>query len=142
MWRRIVLFPFNVEIPQADQDKTLGEKLKAEGPGILRWLVEGCLLWQQEGLEVPKSVKDATEEYRKESDPVQRFLEERCVCSEHVSVKKKDLLDAYVKWEQESGEQPAMTARRFSQSLREKGFGESKVGGKRLWKGLNIAPQR
>ena len=29
------------------------EKLKAEWPGILAWMIEGCLEWQKEGLRPP-----------------------------------------------------------------------------------------
>jgi putative DNA primase/helicase len=64
IWRRIRLLPFIVTIPVAEQDKRLAEKLQSELPGILRWAVEGCLAWQQEGLEPPLVVKRATGDYR------------------------------------------------------------------------------
>jgi putative DNA primase/helicase len=48
--RRFHLIPFAVTIPPEERDAELAEKLKAERPGILQWLVEGCLEWQIEGL--------------------------------------------------------------------------------------------
>jgi putative DNA primase/helicase len=35
IWRRIKLVPFTVTIPEAEQDKTLPDKLAKEYPGIL-----------------------------------------------------------------------------------------------------------
>ena len=37
--------PFTVNIPESERDTSLPERLKAEWPGILAWLVEGCLAW-------------------------------------------------------------------------------------------------
>ncbi|HLI51013.1 MAG TPA: phage/plasmid primase, P4 family, partial [Thermomicrobiaceae bacterium] len=56
IWRRIRLIPFTVTIAEADQDKELPAKLRAEMPGILRWAIDGCLSWQRDGLGVPEAV--------------------------------------------------------------------------------------
>ena len=34
---------------------------KAEWPGILQWMIEGCLAWQRDGLSPPAIVRDATD---------------------------------------------------------------------------------
>jgi putative DNA primase/helicase len=52
--RRFHLVPFAVTIPSEERDSDLAEKLKDEWPGILAWLIEGCLEWQTEGLRRPK----------------------------------------------------------------------------------------
>ena len=52
--RRFHLVPFAVTIPPEERDGDLAEKLKAEWPGILAWLIEGCLAWRTEGLRPPK----------------------------------------------------------------------------------------
>jgi putative DNA primase/helicase len=64
------MVPFNVSIPDAQQDKQLGAKLDAELPGILAWAVRGCLEWQEKGLGFPKAVSHATNAYREEMDIV------------------------------------------------------------------------
>ena len=51
--RRFYLIPFTVTIPTAERDPELLEKLKTERPGILHWMIEGCLRWQQHGLAPP-----------------------------------------------------------------------------------------
>jgi putative DNA primase/helicase len=58
--RRFHLLPFTVTIPHAERNPNLREQLKAEWPGILSWMLEGCLDWQRRGLCPPKAVLDAT----------------------------------------------------------------------------------
>jgi P4 family phage/plasmid primase-like protien len=59
-------------------DKMLPEKLKPEWPGILRWMIEGCIEWQRDGLNAPKVVQDATSEYFAEQDILTQWLDECC----------------------------------------------------------------
>jgi putative DNA primase/helicase len=76
MRRRMLLVPFLVQIPAEERDPDLAAKLKAEGPAILRWMIDGCLEWQQVGLAPPKTVTDATEEYFNDQDVVKQWLED------------------------------------------------------------------
>lgn len=73
IWRRIAMIPFNVTF--TNPDKKLIHKLRAEASAILGWMIEGCIKWQHEGLEKPKAVTDANQEYRNEMDVIERFLE-------------------------------------------------------------------
>jgi putative DNA primase/helicase len=41
MWRRMMLIPFRITIPPAQQDYQLASKLKSELPGIFNWAREG-----------------------------------------------------------------------------------------------------
>jgi putative DNA primase/helicase len=75
--RRLLLVPFTVQIPETERDRELLEKLKAEWPAILRWMVDGCLAWQQQGLAPPAAVKDATQAYIAGEDTIQQWLDER-----------------------------------------------------------------
>src|SRR5262249_22300760 len=68
IWRRVRLVPFTATFQEHQQDKQLAQKLRAELPGILAWMVRGCLEWQRDGLGLPAVVKAATEEYRSEED--------------------------------------------------------------------------
>jgi putative DNA primase/helicase len=48
--RRMNLIPFTVTIPPDKCDLQLTEKLRAERPGILHWMLEGCAAWQRGGV--------------------------------------------------------------------------------------------
>ncbi len=75
IWRRIRVIPFSVIIPDSEIDKDFRQKLDDELSGILKWCIEGCLLWKQEGLSLPEAVAEAIDNYRKTSDVIGQFLE-------------------------------------------------------------------
>jgi putative DNA primase/helicase len=60
--RRFNLIPFTVTIPPGERDETLPAKLNAELPGILAWMIDGCLDWQERGLAPPEIVTEASAE--------------------------------------------------------------------------------
>lgn len=79
IWRRVLLVPFEVQIPEAERDPQLGERLWDERAGILNWLADGLMDFLEAGLAPPEAVQAATQEYREESDPVGVFLTSCCV---------------------------------------------------------------
>jgi hypothetical protein len=102
-------------------DPRLPEKLRAEAAGVLAWMVEGCIQWQRDGLGEPEKVLAATKGYRTEMDVLAGFIDECCVVREDAWVKFADLYASYVRWCEESNEQPEKK-RRFGDSLTERGF--------------------
>ena len=139
IWRRIHLVPFVVTIPEGERDPKLGAKLLAELPGILNWALAGCLDWQQDGIGVPKAVRDATEAYRAEQDILADFLVERCVVDPQAWAKASDLHKAYTAWCEEGGHK-AVNTTAFGRRLTERGFRAARVGKAqaRAWKGLRL----
>jgi len=103
-WRRIALIPFHIIIPESEQDKRLPLKLQEEAPGILAWLVRGCLAWQAIGLQPPAEVQLATAAYRDAEDVFGAFLTESCILEPDVTVPAKDLYRAYKKYCESNGE--------------------------------------
>lgn len=97
-WRRIKLIPFNATFGSDKRDKQLPEVLRAEASGILNWLIEGCLQWQQRGLAVPKSVSTATREYRAEEDKLGEFISQCCDLDSAAKTQRSELWRAYEKW--------------------------------------------
>ena len=78
MRRRLHLIPFLVTIPPEKRDNELKAKLRDEGPGILQWMIEGCLEYLRIGLAPPASVVNATDEYFKDEDNIANWIDERC----------------------------------------------------------------
>lgn len=132
IWRRIRLIPFMVTIPPDEQDKVLGEKLRAELPGILAWAVRGCLEWQKNGLIVPAKIKQATDEYQTEMDIIAGFLADCCIVSSLASVTASAIYQAYKTWTESNGEK-AMSHRAFSARLKERGFAATSRDGAGRW---------
>lgn len=106
IWRRIRLIPFGVTIPEDKVDKRLPEKLQREYPFILRWILEGCMLWRAEGLGSAKQVEQSTGEYRMEMDSVRAFLDECTTAAPEGRVKAAELYAAYRHWCEECGRCP------------------------------------
>lgn len=106
IWRRVLLVPFNVQIPKEDRDADLGAKLWEERSGILNWLIEGLLAYLEGGLQEPAAVLDATREFREESDPVGAFLTECAVMSgsDKDFMPARELIEAFNYWLDEKGE--------------------------------------
>ena len=119
IWRRIKIIPFNIQIPKEKVDKKLEYKLKAEYTGILNWVVQGSLMWQQEGLEDPEAVRQVIENYRAEMDPLDAFLEECCTTGQNYSIKARDMYDAYHEWAKES-EEYKMSMTKFGREMSKK----------------------
>jgi putative DNA primase/helicase len=143
IWRRIRLVPWVVTIPPAEQDKRLAAKLRDELPGILAWIVQGCLEWRREGLQPPDEVKRATGRYRAEMDVLAAFIDEECVVYERASATAKALYSAYREWCEENGEKPE-SQRRFGGRLKERGFENGKITagphkGNVEWHGIGLS---
>lgn len=102
IWRRIHLIPFEVKIPEAKVDKHLKYKLVKEAEGILKWAVQGCLRWQNDGLTMPPSVQKAVKEYRHEMDVISAFMDACCVSGGEV--KASQLYAVYAKWADDHNE--------------------------------------
>jgi putative DNA primase/helicase len=121
IWRRIRLIPFEVTIPAGERDKRIGDKLKAEYAGILRWAVEGCLEWQQDGLKEPDEVIAATKTYQEEMDVFGRFLGEETIQIPQAQVPANVLYTRYKEWCDENGES-VISGNAFGRRMTELGF--------------------
>jgi len=138
IWRRIKLIPFNVAIPEPEQDRHLADKLRAEWPGILAWALEGCITWQScGGLPEAPEVTQATQDYKDEMDTLAMFIAECCDQGQGLQVRSGALYTAYTAWCQASGEQPA-TKQAFGRQLTERGYNRSHDRAGRTYLGLSI----
>ena len=140
MRRRIHIVPF---VHKPDEiDRHLGAKIEQEWPQILTWAIEGCLLWQKEGLDPPEVVLTRTEQYFDEEDPLQQWLDERCRMEEAALVSRMDLYRSWVQWCHAHGEEPggAKTFKRRMDPKKALGFSEWQVGEARVkgYKGIRL----
>lgn len=101
---RINVISFDRHFEPHEQDKHLKDKLRSsrELSGILNWCIEGLQLYRQQGLEPPKTVQNATETYRTDSDKIGNFINE-CLTKTGNNSKAKDIYEVYSKWCEENG---------------------------------------
>ncbi len=119
IWRRIRLIPFEVNIEHPD--KQLKYKMREEMPQIMKWAVEGCMMYQKEGLEPPERVKQSTEEYKSEMDLLETFMD-ACVVIDYTvkeAIPANELYSVYQNWANQNNEY-VMTSRKFFTEIAKK----------------------
>jgi putative DNA primase/helicase len=139
LWRRMRVIPFDVVIEKADQDVHLDETLRLDADAVLTWAVEGYAAYVAgDGLREPEAVLVATEDYRKESDALARFIDDRCLVNPGRSVAAADVWAAWVKWCRDDDAEPG-SQRALGQSLDRLGYAAGRgTGGGRRWRGFDL----
>lgn len=125
VWRRLLIMPFNYQVPVADQDSGFVDKLvKAEGAGILNWLIEGARQFLVGGLNPPVSLKAETLELRQAGDTLTQFIDEKCTVTDNGNdnVNLNDLRKLYIVWLMDNGYKKSPAAQRFARDMRDCGF--------------------
>lgn len=127
IWRRVVLVPFTVEIPEDQVDRQLADKLRAEFPGILRWAIEGCQQWQQrKSLAPPARVKREVAEYKSAMDILAAWIDEACTVGPRETWGARDAYHSFSQWAT-SGGYGAFSEVRFAQKMGDRGFSKSRT---------------
>ena len=107
MWRRVMIVPWDVMIPKHERREFEEMQIlfAAERPGILNWLIEGCLAFLNAGsrLSVPDEVTQATAEHRDDMDPIGQFLNSCCERAEGSRMQAGVLYAHYEAWCHASG---------------------------------------
>ena len=118
MRRRFNLLPF-LHKP-AQPDIALMDKLVAEWPAILRWMLDGCLDWQANGLIRPASVRGATQEYFEAQDTFGHWISESCTLG--TADLKEASVRLFMSWSvyTKALGAPAGTEKSFAQRLRQR----------------------
>lgn len=110
LWRRIIVVPFDIQIPQTEEDTSFESRLiSVEGrQGVLAWAVEG---WNKYVADpdslttVPMGALEALANFRAEVNDTSRFLNDCCDWGEPPDyfVKPSHLYEVYKVWAEEVG---------------------------------------
>lgn len=142
MVRRVKMVPFDFRATEPDE----GLKdylIDHEGPGILNWLLAGLKRYNEIGVNglvamEPERVRGATNEYLRDEDTVQQYLDE---CTEKGSPLKgtppDTLYRVFVAWCRDSGRR-AYSRQQFNKLLTGKGYQQSRSTSGRWWEGLYV----
>lgn len=143
IWRRLRVVPFDVVIPEHEQDGELGEKLAAEADAILSWAGAGLRAYLAGGLAEPARVRAATDGYHLASDSVSRFISECCatgkLAASAARATTSDLHDAFRRWQIQDGCEP-LGRKAFGLALDAKGYPSGAPSqGKRYRRGIALS---
>lgn len=119
-WERLRIIPFANTVARADRIVDLQEKLVTEhGPAVLAWVITGALgYFSMGGLQEPKSITSATEDYAGSQDSVTQWFEQCCqLSSAHVKQDKSIVKHSYEQWCKREGLTP-VNKTRFGNELK------------------------
>lgn len=128
-WRRLAMVPFEVTIPEDERDPFLADTIIAEeAGGVLNWVLAGVRMYRECGLAVPDQVREATSDYRGESDPIGPFIDAAVERVPGVQVSAARLYRGYETWCALNGVE-AVKQTRFGRVMVERGFHKQKYAG-------------
>jgi putative DNA primase/helicase len=127
--RRFHLVPFTITIPPAER-----------GPGILQWMIDGCLAWQREGLNPPAAVRDATAAYLEAEDAIAAWITDCCTRDPNRWESSTALFGSWSGWANKNGESIG-SQKAFSQKLEDRaGLTKHVTNAGKGFYGLRINP--
>ena len=104
------------------------KEFRGEISGILNWALECWMDYRKNGLHVPAAVKNATSEYKSESDTLAAFISEKCVENSMAKVHTTRLFQSFKEWVKENNESEQIrSSRAMIGLLRDRGY-EVSVG--------------
>ena len=97
IWRRIILIPFTQSFINKS-DPYLVSKLIDELPGILNRALEGLREWKQKRLGSARVIDEASNNYRKESDLLQQWIDETLTFNLDAKLSCQSAYESFLAW--------------------------------------------
>jgi len=123
-FRRFLIIPFDVTIPEAEQDKQLSQRIiRSELSGVFNWMLSGLARLLTEGNFTHSDVVEKqTDDYKRQSDSVLMFVDEEGWVEDLSQFKDlKTVYGEYKGYCEECGYMKC-SLRKFSDRLRRQGF--------------------
>ena len=138
IWRRFRLIEWGVKIAEERRDMKLDQKLLPELSGILNWMIQGSLALRDQGTRPPQCVLLATDKFREDSDYFGEFIKEKTISDDNATITKAELFELYKEYSNDQGtpERFRLSKRIVGKQLIDRGFGEGRMNGDHIWKGL------
>src|SRR5262249_57456813 len=108
--------------------------------GIVRWMVDGCLDWQANGLTPAPAITEATSEYFEKQDLFSQWLNEKCDAEPGNLFKSATSAELFKSWSEFlkiAGEAPG-TQKGFAGIMKQHNFVLDRTKKVRLWRGLRL----
>ncbi|MBI1450347.1 PriCT-2 domain-containing protein [Acinetobacter sp. FL51] len=141
IWRRLMMVPFTRNYDKdgtVKKDPSRTEKLKNELQGVLAWLVQGALAYQEYGLKEPNKTKEARDEYKEDMDLLSDWIRECCEEGDF----RETSQNLWLSWQQYAEARKELryipTARALGRRLASRFKSIKGTGGKRMISGLRV----
>lgn len=140
MWDRLRVIPFNQRFIGKNENKNLLSELWEERQGILNWIVQGAVGWNQQGLPHCQVVDEEALKYRKGEDSVERFFEACVIFSPESEVETTRLFETFKSWCTEQGVRTASRKEFDGKILARNGVEKGRnTPGRMIYRGLELA---
>lgn len=141
--RRLHLLPFVQTFANESRDIELGEKLMNEAGWILKWMIDGCLEYQKQGLNPPKVVTDATMEYFESENIFAQWLADCCKRGPDLWETPQRLFSSGKRYSENANERTG-NQKNLAERRENAGFskGNSRAKSGRHWVGLRLLPEQ
>lgn len=138
MWRRLRVLPFDAVFSGEAHDPFLEEKLHAELPGILNWVLKGAMAYAKRG-KLPECavVRDMERRLRKEADPVLSWLVACTKKSASSKARSSIAYESYVRFMRREDRKPLSTSQ-FRAKLENKGIEHVRARDANYFRGLRL----
>lgn len=144
---RVILWPFSfvsgrdpAELWERPADPDLEDALLAETKGIIAWLIRGCLLYQREGLTVPRCITEETAKYQKSEDLVALFVQDCLEVGSLLEVGATPLYNVFKAWWRATmGDRKVITNTKFGLLFTLKFAKQKGEGNKIFYQGVGLA---
>lgn len=137
MRARLHIVPFKAHFPPEARDPNMADKLKAEAPQILQWLIDGHEQWAEDGyLKKCSAVQEETNAYFEEQSTPDMWIAECCLVDEMETCSAKELYASFKQWKEERGE-GVMAMGRWSQWMGQR-YQRKNWSGRSAYKGVTV----
>lgn len=122
-WRRWEVVPFSRTFLPHEQDTRIEQKVEAERPEFVSWLLQGALRALKQGQYTrPASSPEAIAQWRKRADQVDAFVTDKCdnlppTAPVSWGTGAEQLYKVYKVWAVDNGHSKPMTAGRFKDRM-------------------------
>ena len=118
---RVKLIPFDRHFEAEERDMGLKDFFRQPEnmSGILNWLLDGYMRLQEEGLNIPPSVKEAVAAYRQAADVIGTFFTECTIQKEKNRLSTSKFYNCYALWAKDNGYRQ-MNNKKFVAELRQR----------------------
>ena len=138
LYRRVDIVEFNRKFEGQDRNLNLRRELRDEMPGILNAALDAYATVVKSDFDEPMGVSQAKAKWRKNSNPVACWAEERLKRVMPAQLQSKQAYDDFKEWSAENGHKLGLTQTTFSERLKLLGYEKVRTSKAVFWRDVQL----